>query len=290
MGVVTARAAGVLDVSVCSPPGRDGDVHPTVLGTCRLCGVQSVYRMGGAQAIAALAYGTPMVRPVQVIAGPGNLYVQEAKLQVSHRVGIDGFAGPSDLLVVAAPGADPPPGRAGPGRTGRARGRHAGGRAIGGLAGCSRPSSRSSRRSRQPIRQLEPAACVADPHAGHQQRDRDLQRVRARASAAGGRGGRVARASGERGGLRVRRQRERDRVRRLRGGLKPRAARPGRGPLRFVAVAAPLPPPHGGGTHRRRRGQARRGGRADRPRGGLHIHAESMLARTEPSRPDGPGA
>ncbi len=107
MGVVTARAAGVLDVSVCSPPGRGGDVHPTVLGTCRLCGVESVYRMGGAQAIAALAYGTPAVRPVQVIAGPGNLYVQEAKLQVSHRVGIDGFAGPSDLLVVAAPGADP---------------------------------------------------------------------------------------------------------------------------------------------------------------------------------------
>jgi histidinol dehydrogenase len=99
MGVVTARAAGVIDVSVCSPPGPDGQIHPAILGTCRLCGVERVYRMGGAQAIAALAYGTATVRPVDVIVGPGNLYVQEAKHQLSTTVGIDGFAGPSDLLV-----------------------------------------------------------------------------------------------------------------------------------------------------------------------------------------------
>jgi len=99
MGVVTARAAGVLDVAVCAPPGPDGQIDPFILGTCRLCGVERVYRMGGAQAIAALAYGTDTVERVDVIVGPGNLYVQEAKHQLSASVGIDGFAGPSDLLV-----------------------------------------------------------------------------------------------------------------------------------------------------------------------------------------------
>ena len=106
MGVVTARAAGVLDVAVCSPPGPDGDVHPAILGACRLCGVERVYRVGGAQAIAALALGTRTVAPVDVIVGPGNLYVQEAKQQLSGIVGIDGFAGPSDLLVVLSAQAD----------------------------------------------------------------------------------------------------------------------------------------------------------------------------------------
>jgi histidinol dehydrogenase len=100
MGVVTARAAGVIDVVVCAPPGADGRVDPAILGTCRLCGVERVYRMGGAQAIAALALGTETIPPVDVIVGPGNLYVQEAKHQLSTLVGIDGFAGPSDLLVV----------------------------------------------------------------------------------------------------------------------------------------------------------------------------------------------
>jgi histidinol dehydrogenase len=104
MGVVTARSAGVIDVAVCSPPGPDGQIDPVILGTCRLCGVERVYRMGGAQAIAALAYGTDTVERVDVIVGPGNLYVQEAKHQLSSIVGIDGFAGPSDLLV--ALGAD----------------------------------------------------------------------------------------------------------------------------------------------------------------------------------------
>ena len=100
MGVVTARAAGVIDVAVCSPPGPDGQIDAAILGTCRLCGVERVYRMGGAQAIAALAYGTETVDAVDVIVGPGNLYVQEAKHQLSTVVGIDGFAGPSDLMVV----------------------------------------------------------------------------------------------------------------------------------------------------------------------------------------------
>ncbi|HEX3512289.1 MAG TPA: histidinol dehydrogenase [Solirubrobacteraceae bacterium] len=100
MGVVTARAAGVVDVAVCSPPRPDGELDAAILGACRLCGVERVYRIGGAQAIAALAYGTATVAPVDVIVGPGNLYVQEAKQQVSSLVGIDGFAGPSDLLVL----------------------------------------------------------------------------------------------------------------------------------------------------------------------------------------------
>ncbi len=96
MGVVTARAAGVEDVVVCTPP----PVADVLLGTCGLCGVATVYRIGGAQAVAALAHGTETVAPVDVIVGPGNLYVQEAKRQVCDRVGIDGFAGPSDLLVI----------------------------------------------------------------------------------------------------------------------------------------------------------------------------------------------
>ncbi len=100
MGVVTARAAGVLDVAVCAPPGASGQIDSTILGVCRLCGVERVYRMGGAQAIAALAYGTETVDRADVVVGPGNLYVQEAKRLLSTRIGIDGFAGPSDLLVL----------------------------------------------------------------------------------------------------------------------------------------------------------------------------------------------
>jgi histidinol dehydrogenase len=101
MGVIAARVAGVKEIAVCAPPGRDGEVNATVLGACRLAGAAVVYRMGGAQAIAALAYGSETVMPVDVIVGPGNLYVQEAKRQVFGRVGIDGFAGPSDLLMIA---------------------------------------------------------------------------------------------------------------------------------------------------------------------------------------------
>jgi histidinol dehydrogenase len=107
MGVITARVAGVTDIAVCAPPGADGEVNAVVLGACRLAGASAVYRMGGAQAIAALAFGTETVAPVDVIVGPGNLYVQEAKREVSGRVGIDGFAGPSDLMAIADDGADP---------------------------------------------------------------------------------------------------------------------------------------------------------------------------------------
>jgi histidinol dehydrogenase len=103
MGVVTARTAGVPAVVVTAPPGPGGEIDHVVLAACRLTGASAVYRMGGAQAVAALAYGTESVAAVDVIVGPGNLYVQEAKRQVFGQVGIDGFAGPSDLMVIAEP-------------------------------------------------------------------------------------------------------------------------------------------------------------------------------------------
>ncbi len=109
MGVATARAAGVDEIAVCAPPGPDGELDPVVLAACHLAGASTVYRMGGAQAIAALAYGTESVTPVEVIVGPGNLYVQEAKQQVVGQVGIDGFAGPSDLVVLATGAPTPAP-------------------------------------------------------------------------------------------------------------------------------------------------------------------------------------
>jgi histidinol dehydrogenase len=107
MCAVTARAAGVEELAVCAPPGRDGHVHPAILAACALCGVSEVYGMGGAQAVAALALGTESVPRVDVIVGPGNSYVQEAKRQLVGVVGIDGVAGPSELVVVAGAGADP---------------------------------------------------------------------------------------------------------------------------------------------------------------------------------------
>jgi histidinol dehydrogenase len=107
MGAVTARVAGVEQVAVCAPPGPAGRAHPVILAACVLCGVSEVYRMGGAQAIAALSYGTESVPAVDVIVGPGNPWVTEAKRQVYGQVGIDGLAGPSELAVLATAGADP---------------------------------------------------------------------------------------------------------------------------------------------------------------------------------------
>jgi histidinol dehydrogenase len=103
MGVVTARAAGVEEVCVATPP----PVHPVLRGAATLLGVSEVYAMGGAHAVAALAHGTGEVQAVDVICGPGNLWSQEAKRQVSGIVGIDGFYGPSDVLVLADETADP---------------------------------------------------------------------------------------------------------------------------------------------------------------------------------------
>ena len=107
MTVVPARVAGVEEIVLASPPGRDKSLDPTVLAAARIAGVTEAYRVGGAQAIAALAYGTETIRRVDKIVGPGNIYVALAKGQVFGDVGIDMIAGPSEVAVVADEGADP---------------------------------------------------------------------------------------------------------------------------------------------------------------------------------------
>lgn len=107
MTAIPARVAGVPEVVVCVPPDRDGNVPDVTLAAAALAGVDAVYRVGGAQAIAAMAYGTESIPPVDVIVGPGNAYVAEAKRQVSGTVGIDSIAGSSELAVVADETSDP---------------------------------------------------------------------------------------------------------------------------------------------------------------------------------------
>ena len=107
MAVIPAQVAGVAEICVATPPGRDGKVNAGILAACRACGIAEIYRIGGAQAIAALAYGSASVKPVDVIAGPGNAYVTEAKRQVFGTVGIDLLAGPSESMVIIDDSADP---------------------------------------------------------------------------------------------------------------------------------------------------------------------------------------
>jgi len=103
-----ARVAGVSDIVLCVPPAADGRVDDATLAAASIAGITEVYRIGGAQAVAAMAYGTASVPRVDVIAGPGNAFVAEAKRQVSGVVGIaSAFAGPSEIVVVAGPGAPP---------------------------------------------------------------------------------------------------------------------------------------------------------------------------------------
>ncbi len=107
MDVIPAKVAGCKEIIMASPPTCDGEVHPTILAAAAIAGVNRVFRCGGAQAIAALAYGTQSVPRVDKIVGPGNLFVQEAKRQVFGQVGIDSIAGPSEILVVADGRSDP---------------------------------------------------------------------------------------------------------------------------------------------------------------------------------------
>jgi len=100
MTVVPAKVAGVQRVAVMTPPQRDGSINPAILYACSLCEVDELYAAGGAQAIAAFAFGTATVAAVDKIVGPGNIYVTEAKRQVFGVCGIDGLAGPSEVLVV----------------------------------------------------------------------------------------------------------------------------------------------------------------------------------------------
>ncbi len=111
MLAVPAQIAGVEDISIVCPPPTGGgeqiDVSPLVLGTAHLLGVNKVYRIGGAQAIAALACGSQTVDPVHFIAGPGNAYTQQAKRQLFGQIGIDGFFGPSEVVIIADESARP---------------------------------------------------------------------------------------------------------------------------------------------------------------------------------------
>ena len=107
MNAVPAKVAGVNDIVICSPAGPDGQVNPVVLAAAHLSGVRTVMRIGGAQAVAAMAFGTESVPKVDVISGPGNLYVTLAKQAVYGQVGIDSLAGPSEVLVIADQSAVP---------------------------------------------------------------------------------------------------------------------------------------------------------------------------------------
>jgi histidinol dehydrogenase len=107
MTAIPARVAGVPEVVLCSPPRADGTIDDSVLAAAALAEVDEVHRIGGAQAIAALAYGTESIGAVDVIVGPGNAYVAAAKRAVAPIVGIDGFAGPSEVAIVADASVDP---------------------------------------------------------------------------------------------------------------------------------------------------------------------------------------
>ena len=107
MTVTPAKVAEVPEIAVCSPPKSESEVNPSILVAADICGVDEIYRLGGVQAIAALAYGTQTVRPVDKIVGPGNRYVQAAKVLVSKELPIDVPAGPSEIVIIADESADP---------------------------------------------------------------------------------------------------------------------------------------------------------------------------------------
>ncbi len=105
MTVIPARVAKVPEVALATPPSADGSVPTAILAAAHIAGVDAVYRVGGAQAIAALAYGTASIPRVDVVAGPGNIYVTLAKREVFGAVGVDGIAGPTEVMVIADEGA-----------------------------------------------------------------------------------------------------------------------------------------------------------------------------------------
>lgn len=107
MTAIPARVAGVDEVVLATPPRRDGSVPPAILAAAQVAGVDRVYRIGGAQAIAAMAYGTESIPRVDVVAGPGNVYVTLAKREVFGAVGVDGITGPTEVVVLADDDAPP---------------------------------------------------------------------------------------------------------------------------------------------------------------------------------------
>jgi histidinol dehydrogenase len=106
MSAVPARIAGVNRIIVCSPPSSDKKISASVLVAADLCNINEIYKVGGAQAIAAMGYGTNIIKPVEKIVGPGNYFVYQAKKIISEKVGIDLPAGPSELLIIADDTAD----------------------------------------------------------------------------------------------------------------------------------------------------------------------------------------
>lgn len=107
MNVIPAKVAGVDEIIMCTPPGHDGKVYPTTLVSAKEAGVDTIYKVGGAQAIGALAYGTESIPQVDKIVGPGNIFVALAKKAVFGYTGIDSVAGPSEILVLADDTANP---------------------------------------------------------------------------------------------------------------------------------------------------------------------------------------
>ncbi|CAG9608217.1 histidinol dehydrogenase [Pseudoneobacillus rhizosphaerae] len=101
MNVIPAKVAGVERIVMVSPPGENGKIPPAVLVAAKVAGVKEIYKIGGAQAIAALAYGTEQVRPVDKVVGPGNIYVALAKKEVFGDIDIDMIAGPSEIVILA---------------------------------------------------------------------------------------------------------------------------------------------------------------------------------------------
>ena len=291
MGAVTARAAGVEQIVVCAPPGPGGRAHPVILAACVLCEVTEVYRMGGAQAIAMLAFGSGAIEQVDVIAGPGNAYVQEAKRQLAFtEIGIDGIAGPSELAVVAdGAGADAElialdllaQAEHGPDS----------------LLWLSSPDEELREAVIEHVERLAPdRPSASDAYLqvmehGAALRHRHLQRHRPGTPRAGGsrRGG--ACRSRSLGGLRVRRRRRRHRVRRLRGRLEPRSAHGRRRALPVGALSGHLSTPDGsrilarrgaGPPRARRRGHRSRRGLscARRINGAPRVSRTSQIHRT----------
>lgn len=107
MTIIPAKVAGVKDVAMCTPPGPDGKVNPLTLAAAKVAGADRIYRLGGVQAVAALAYGTESVKPVDKIVGPGNVFVTTAKMLIRTHAEIDFPAGPSEILIIADETADP---------------------------------------------------------------------------------------------------------------------------------------------------------------------------------------
>jgi histidinol dehydrogenase len=107
MDAIPALVAGVQSLVMVTPPGRDGKINPNILAAAKIAGVHEIYKIGGAQAVAALAYGTETIKPVNKIVGPGNIYVATAKKEVFGTVDIDMIAGPSEVLIIADETANP---------------------------------------------------------------------------------------------------------------------------------------------------------------------------------------